>query len=178
MNSGEIITFDQILSASNRFWSHVDIRGLDECWFWIGGVKDSYQGYGSFRFLGFSTRAHQFSLALKLGRWPKLSALHTCDNNMCCNEDHLYEGTQADNMNDSVVRNRHRGNRNQFGTNNKQSKLTIDQVKEIRKLRKLKRVNSYYTKVSMYSYSQLGKMFGITAASAYNVVKKISYAEV
>lgn len=34
-------------------------------------------------------------------------ALHKCDNPACINEDHLFEGSQSDNMKDSSAKNRH-----------------------------------------------------------------------
>lgn len=59
-------------------------------------------------------RANRWALERKLGRplLPGLSALHHCDNPPCVNEDHLYEGTQKQNIGDAIARQRHRpGNR-------------------------------------------------------------------
>lgn len=38
-----------------------------------------------------------------------LFVLHKCDNNRCCNEEHLFLGTQAENIADAVAKGRMRG---------------------------------------------------------------------
>jgi len=42
--------------------------------------------------------AHRMALMIKLNREiaPGLNANHTCHNRLCCNPDHLYEGTQRE----------------------------------------------------------------------------------
>lgn len=84
-----------------------------ECLVWTGRIH--YRtGYGKYRPPGatHATRkeveAHRFALERKLGRpiAPGMMALHRCDNPPCCLEDHLYEGTHAQNMADMVRRGR------------------------------------------------------------------------
>lgn len=43
----------------------------------------------------------------KLGHVLIDNALHTCNNVRCINPEHLYEGTQSDNMKDCVASHRH-----------------------------------------------------------------------
>jgi hypothetical protein len=59
-----------------------------------------------FRFNGKQQVATRVSLSWKLGRPLKLNALHLCDVQLCVNPDHMYEGTQAENMLDRNDRNR------------------------------------------------------------------------
>lgn len=60
--------------------------------------------------------------------------LHTCDNPICINPDHLFVGTHQENMKDKVNKNRqsHVGSPGMHGTKHPQSILTEEQVLEIR----------------------------------------------
>jgi hypothetical protein len=57
---------------------------------------------------GRGTKAHRYALELALGRPldPGKYACHHCDNKVCCNPAHLYEGTAQDNSDDAVTRGR------------------------------------------------------------------------
>jgi len=55
---------------------------------------------------------------------------HTCDNPPCINPSHLITGTDKDNSDDKIARGRHN-----FGERNGRSRLTANQVAEIRRLR-------------------------------------------
>jgi hypothetical protein len=76
------------------------------CWEWQAGRQRF--GYGTIEIDGKKWTAHRLSWALHHGREPTLWILHHCDNPPCCNPDHLYEGTPADNHRDSVERGRAR----------------------------------------------------------------------
>jgi len=95
---------------------------VSDCIEWTG-CKDR-DGYGT-KYIGGGKRkrVHRIALEEKLGRPIRLGhqACHTCDNPLCINQDHLWEGTPAENKQDSVRKNRHSGNR----------KLTSSQVREI-----------------------------------------------
>lgn len=69
------------------------------------------------------------------GEIPKgLIIRHTCDNRMCINPDHLILGTHKQNAEDRKLRNR---NGDQNGVKNHMSKLSEDQIKEIREINNL-----------------------------------------
>lgn len=103
-----------------------------ECLIWVAGTS---HGYGRFSFRRTQFLAHRFSLELKLGRPIRegFGALHICDNPKCCSQDHLYEGTQAENMHDMSVRGRAHGN-NVRGDAHYKAVLTSDDVLAIREM--------------------------------------------
>jgi len=97
---------------ARRFWAKVK-RGLpDECWEWQGALHG--KGYGLFSKRSATRsrahRAHRIAIELSTGRpIPEgLVVMHRCDNPPCCNPDHLWVGTQHQNVRDSYER----GNRN------------------------------------------------------------------
>ena len=122
--------------AIERFWSHVDIRGADECWPWKAAKWKA--GYGVFAIRhGVLLGAHQVAAYIGLGCPDPITlyALHTCDNPPCCNYNHLFYGTHRDNQIDAASKGRHRLQRNpdlQSGVKNPNCKLSPDQVAAIR----------------------------------------------
>jgi len=75
------------------------------CWIWQLACNDS--GYGIVRKAQVNTRIHRIAYAEFIGPIPEgLDICHKCDMPACCNPDHLYPGTEYENMNDMVSRNR------------------------------------------------------------------------
>ena len=103
--------------------SHVNKTAT--CWLWSSGLFTS--GYGQFKVSGVPTPAHRVSYELFRGAIPiGKSVLHKCDVKSCVNPAHLFIGTQLDNMQDKV-----RKNRQARGENNGRANLTNDAVKQI-----------------------------------------------
>jgi len=133
--------------AVDRFWGCVDrSAGPGGCWPWTGKVDDG--GYGWFRHDARVDRAHRYSLVLHRGR-PLDSdecVLHRCDNPPCCNPEHLWAGSRAENNQDRVKKGRDGGPRRRGlnhisvtrpeslcrGSEHVSSKLTEQDVKAIR----------------------------------------------
>lgn len=62
-----------------RFWSHVDVRGPDECWPWTGRIHDN--GYGTVRWNGKTDSPHRASYMIANGSIPDDTVVdHTCHN--------------------------------------------------------------------------------------------------
>lgn len=73
------------------------------------GYKNS-RGYGEFIFYGVRMRTHRLAWELSEGRIPAgIDVLHRCDNPACCNVDHLFLGTAADNVRDATEKGKYRG---------------------------------------------------------------------
>lgn len=91
----------------SNFWSRVDIKGPDDCWEWKGSCYEFGHGQATLLGTGKQTRAHRIAYAWVNGEIPDgLQVHHTCDNPPCCNPEHLWVGTQADNMRDMANKNR------------------------------------------------------------------------
>ena len=86
-----------------RFWSKV--RKSDGCWEWTGSVAKTY---GKFWDGKRSVRAHRFSWELHNGREVPAGKCicHHCDNRLCVRPDHLFDGTQKDNVHDARAKGR------------------------------------------------------------------------
>ncbi len=103
--------------------------GSSECWFWMGALDTG--GYGLMQST-ISSKAHRISWTLFHGNIPKdKKVLHKCDNRNCVNPDHLFLGSQYDNVHDMIAKGRAR-KASQNGEENGFSKLKEEQILEIR----------------------------------------------
>lgn len=110
-----------------RFNNYVDKRGPDECWPWRLGTNPN--GYATFWVGKRRTGAHRVAFYLHYGHYPVNLACHTCDYRSCTNGTHLFDGTDSDNQLDAVRKGRH-----MLGEQVNTAILTVDKVREIRKL--------------------------------------------
>jgi len=83
------------------------VPNANGCLEWIGNLDKD--GYGLIRDGGKRLRTHRVAWMLHYGETPTLNVLHKCDNPRCCRVDHLFLGTNADNVADKVSKGRARG---------------------------------------------------------------------
>lgn len=94
---------------------------FSDCWLWIGNLDKD--GYGRYK----SDRAHREAYRRFKGSIGDLQVLHKCDTPRCVNPEHLFLGTQLENIADMVTK-----KRQAKGTKNRHAKLSVAQVEEIR----------------------------------------------
>jgi len=87
-------------------WDAVTRREGD-CLVWTKARNSD--GYGSLGRNGKTIGAHRAAYSDLVGPIPEgLSVLHHCDNPPCVNPEHLFLGTQKDNVHDALEKKRHR----------------------------------------------------------------------
>jgi hypothetical protein len=111
-----------------RFYSQIGDEDAQGCWPWAGHGLAA--GYGTISVNGRTWLATHLALTISGEDRPKGHyALHRCDNPRCVNPDHLWWGTQRDNMLDMSAKGRGKPLQ---GVNNPLAKLTDNDVRLIR----------------------------------------------
>lgn len=91
------------MTETERFFSRV--KYSDQCWTWTGNIGTT--GYGNFPSQGKTVKAHRWSYAYFVGPITKPEICHHCDNKLCINPFHLFNGTRFENMADMTDKGRH-----------------------------------------------------------------------
>lgn len=132
MPVNDILARADLEAHCKLFEAQVKRAGPNDCWPWEGQIEDA--GYGWFSAAGVTDRAHRWAYVFSkgpIGRYSErrsLSICHKCDNRICCNPAHLFEGTDADNAADMVAK-----GRSVKGEEHHAAKLTSDLVRAIRR---------------------------------------------
>jgi len=141
----------------DKFWSKV--KKTNKCWWW-SAAKDGCN-YGR---LG-NKKAHRVSYEMHFGKIPKgIYVCHSCDNPSCVNPEHLFLGTQKQNMLDMV----RKGRQNKAkGSKHGNAKLTEEIVNKIRNDYKIIR-----------STRKLAKIYNISRSSIKFIVQYVSWRHI
>ena len=103
--SAEMFTQRQIA----RFWRNVSTG--PGCWLWTGRRKQKATGSarGAFSAGARHMDASRVAYAIQFGAVPAgVQVCHRCDTPLCMRGDHLFLGTQSDNLSDMRLKGRHR----------------------------------------------------------------------
>lgn len=112
------MTTDIDAKTEARFWSKVDKNGPmmphmeSPCWIWTAGKFGD--GYGIVKIRGRKFLTHRIAWMIANGAIPHdgsahgICVLHRCDVPACCRPDHLFLGTNADNVRDKMIKGRHK----------------------------------------------------------------------
>lgn len=165
--SKEIIVIDpQSINISEydmqviKFWGHVLIANDDECWKWVGTINKC--GYGHIYFNGVLEKAHRVSWKLTRGEIENnLFVCHSCDNPFCVNPNHLFLGSQKDNMRDMAKKGR--GARQRSGAKHPAAKYTQEDYDTVYRLRD-----------TGMSYGKISKQVGMSDSHVAHILKNRS----
>lgn len=128
----------------------------EPCWEWIGSTLK--WGYGQVSINGLKGLAHRVSWIIFNGEIPnKLWVLHKCDNPKCVNPKHLFLGTSQDNVDD-----RNKKNRQASGDKVGTSKLSKEEVSEIKRLHS----------TGNYTQKELSEIYGVSGANISYIINK------
>lgn len=132
--------------VADRLRSKTKIDRITGCWEWTASKTSS--GYGKIFVTGKLRGAHRVSYELHHGPIQDgMRVLHRCDNPACINPEHLFLGSDADNVADMISK-----GRQQKGSRHYKSKLSENDVLAIRSTKNKTNQN-------------LAEQFGVTAAT-------------
>lgn len=140
--------------VAERFW--LKVHKTDGCWQWTGAIDG--KGYGRIWVEPRLQTASRVSWFLNTGQWPGgMFVCHHCDNRACVRPDHLFLGTQSDNLRDAYNKGRH-APPSSAGERNCHAVLTEASARRIRELRGEK------------TASELAVLFRVSKSTIYHVL--------
>lgn len=137
------------------------------CWLWTGTGSCTNGDYGTFWLGGRMQRAHRVSWEMNFGPIPTDKVVcHRCDTPRCVNPDHLFLGSQQDNIADMKAKGRAQRVPKPGETNNA-AKLTEANVIEIRRL-----------DIEGVTRSAMAERFGLSESQVRRIILRQRWAHV
>ena len=106
-NARKKLSSDGHIESARR---RIEERSIPEpnsgCWLWLGSVNS--RGYGTMGHRGKTAVASRLSYQVFVGDPGDLNVLHRCDIPSCVNPEHLFVGTQQENIDDCRSKGRFR----------------------------------------------------------------------
>lgn len=152
-------------TAEETFWSRVE--KTDYCWNWKAAQCRNNR-YGMFYYRSEKpVKAHRYGYIIQNGPIPEgLYVLHHCDNELCIRGEHLYVGTQLDNMRDRWTHGKGVGE--MCGVNVNTAKLTEKDVLQIR----------HDSQDNWDDFRRLAEVYSVTATTIKNVVRRKNWKHI
>jgi hypothetical protein len=133
-----------------RLKKRVAINPITHCWEWQGAKTP--KGYGLLQNGRTIVYAHRLMWKCVHGEVESFHVLHRCDNPCCINPEHLFLGTNKDNIQDKI------------GKNRAGYKLNIEAIKDIR--------------TSKCSQKELAEKYGVRIGCIHAVLKRRTWKHV
>lgn len=132
------------------------------CWLWLGFLNED--GYGYIRHHAKQMGAHRYSYMRFNGPIPEgMYVCHTCDVPSCVNPDHLFLGTQTDNMRDMERKGR---GKKASGEAHSKTYLTEQDVRRIREM------------LTTMRQLDVSRETGINISTIHNIKRRRTWAHV
>jgi len=147
-------------------WRLVLACALDvdtDCWLWQRSTRN---GYGQLSVRDETEYAHRLSYRLFVGPLNADEALHDCDVRRCIRPDHLFRGTQAENIADMIEKGRAR-HRTLKGEAHPNATLSDDEVAALRAL----------WATGQYQQRALAARYGVAQSTVWRLVHGVTRAQ-